>query len=462
MTLNKLQELILEEIKSTIDYKLDPKSAKIDFYRYFKNNKIPYIKYNPKNLVQEKGNKAVGSFDFSESINFRDALFVYDKKNHTIILPNERSLLDPRIAISIQSAIEQIPELFNATVVVENTNEDSWEKTYEPVGQANNLIKNVKNIKGKFKKERTSGVDEYESFKVKVLKPITQMPWYHATRYSNWSSIKTKGLLPSKEAKQEQGEGWTQFNLKLKNAVYLTSNLSYAEQIADELANRFEERAIVIKIEGSALKDYSKLVIDEDVLRNEYDGSISYGYVDTEVPNFYTSVLSSYDSLGYQGTIPATYLSIQSQIDPEKAEEQEEWTDKSLKNESLERKKMSEKNIADKLGHTLATSKIRKNALPGLDKVYIDKNDPNTEHSKKVVKKVADNLNQGKPMMGLGMIDESKKALKQIIEEMVEEELKEFNAVGGGAIVGYTLPLGMSTTPGQKKLGTKKKKTRNK
>ena len=83
MKLLKLKELILEEIKSTIYYKLHPEYSKELFYSYLKKNNTPYIKYNPNSLVPEKGNKTVGGFDPSQSINFKDALFVYDKTNHT-------------------------------------------------------------------------------------------------------------------------------------------------------------------------------------------------------------------------------------------------------------------------------------------------------------------------------------------------------------------------------------------
>jgi len=110
----------------------------------------------------------------------------------------------------------------------------------------------------------------------------------------------------------------------------------------------------------------------------------------------------------------------------------------------IEAKQMNE-NIADKLGHKLVTKKIRRNSLPGLDKVYADKHDSNIANTKKVIKKVAKNLNRkpglhNPPIMGL-----TEETLRKLINEMVEKELQEFSGVAGGGVVGFTGPLGMDT-----------------
>lgn len=111
--------------------------------------------------------------------------------------------------------------------------------------------------------------------------------------------------------------------------------------------------------------------------------------------------------------------------------------------------------IAKKLGHTLLTKHLRKNALPGME-VYVDKGSTDKEREKKIMDKVSKNLNSSHPTVGLGRVDES---LKVLIESIIEEELEnleEFVALGGGGIVGYTLPLGMGTEKSHKKLKNKK------
>jgi len=55
-------------------------------------------------------------------------------------------------------------------------------------------------------------------------------------------------------------------------------------------------------------------------------------------------------------------------------------------------------------------------------------------------------------------IQESIVPLRKLIESVVDEELKEFNALGTGNIVGYTGPVGMNTEPGHKKLWSGDKK----
>jgi len=69
----------------------------------------------------------------------------------------------------------------------------------------------------------------------------------------------------------------------------------------------------------------------------------------------------------------------------------------------LQGKRISE-NVLDKMGHKVATKKIRRGSVSG--PVYIDKNDPTPEKSKKIIKKVAKNLNRKPyshhpPMMGI-------------------------------------------------------------
>jgi len=146
----------------------------------------------------------------------------------------------------------------------------------------------------------------FEEYKYLAIDTIQHKTFYHATKLSNLDSILEHGLVPSVDTHalldKTQGEGWTQFNINLQNAVYLTSSIEYANDIALELALRHNESAVILSIPGSAIADPKKLVIDEDVLRDEYSGSIQYGY-DVRMPAYMASLLNAIESVGYTDII---------------------------------------------------------------------------------------------------------------------------------------------------------------
>lgn len=270
-------------------------------------------------------NEAVGGYDFKRPVEpgyMKAPIYLTTGNLVGIVTKDKRfvittNLADPRLVTIIRSTIEALPELKDFTISNLHFDDENGEWYYEDHGVASQMLAKTKTIK---KKSANYLEDAYEAFKYEVFKDLKDYDWYHATRKSNWPSIKQKGLLPSKTF--EQGSGWTQFNFNLQNAVYLTRIPGFAFRIAQTLANRFDEDAIVIKVDGNALKDYTKISVDEDALRNTYDGSVDL-FVSTyeihhkdprhlhRLPEFQESVSDPHlSSLGYRSIIEPKYLSI--------------------------------------------------------------------------------------------------------------------------------------------------------
>jgi hypothetical protein len=147
-----------------------------------------------------------------------------------------------------------------------------------------------------------------ETYAFRIGSLPSDITWYHATRSSNVRSIRQHGLIPS--GLREQGKGWTQLNFQLQAGVYLTDSMSYAQAIAETLAQRYDETGIVLEVDGKALTDTSKLLPDEDAFRSHYDGMIDYTAADSRYPAFYSSWASRVSSVVYAGRIPTRYLQI--------------------------------------------------------------------------------------------------------------------------------------------------------
>lgn len=253
----------------------------------------------------------------------KELVGIVPKDSRFVITTN---LADPRLVTIISSTISILPETSNFIISKLEFDNDSLTYHYRDFGKASILLKQAKTIKGK---SSAYLEDSYEIFKFAVFKDLKEFDWYHATRKSKWQSIKQKGLVPS--GLQDQGDGWTQFNLNLQAAVYLTKNIDFAYRIADTLAQRFEEDAIIIKVDGKALKNYTKIVADEDALRNDYDDTVT-GYYSAEmfkdpsffqrIPEFHQSVSDpKLASLGYKEIIPSSYITIYDTVKHEKDEE---------------------------------------------------------------------------------------------------------------------------------------------
>lgn len=230
-------------------------------------------------------------------------------------------LSDPRVSAILISSARLIPEMLDFEVIRTFKETDGYGE--ESLGTLRNIVSRAKSlsIRSKEWKKDRQEPPSYQDFEYQVLEDLQDLPWYHATTWKALSSIRQKGLLPS--GTSEQGSGWTQLNLDLQKAVYLTADKDYAQDIAETLALRTGEPGVVLRVDGSALSDHSRLVVDEDSIRNEYDGGVSGGMMNTDLPDFMTSVVDGIRSLGYEGKIPASKITPIEVIVVEEGEEDE-------------------------------------------------------------------------------------------------------------------------------------------
>jgi hypothetical protein len=262
-------------------------------------------------------------------------LVTLDLENKRFFINEKKtSLVDPRLASVIKSTITLHPEFADFQVsqtemedkeVKDDEGFSYWDSfmVINDLGVASDLVASMKTMKGvspvytKF----IGGDDEdrnaefYEKFEFEVFQELSEMVWYHATRETNLESIKKHGLLPS--GTREQGDGWTQANLHLQNAVYLTRRPDYVSAIAETLAARFKEKAVVLKVSGEILKtnDYSNVAVDEDSLRSELDDMVGSrvgnpdNFTDFHgLPEIIESALHRVASIGYKGKIDPKYI----------------------------------------------------------------------------------------------------------------------------------------------------------
>lgn len=170
-----------------------------------------------------------------------------------------------------------------------------------------NFVRDLKFVSGSFSHKRSRNSVEVAERQYWAKIDPTETRWYHATLGSNLDSIMKTGLLPSASVKSE---GWSpSWNIEKQNAIYITSSLLYASRIAETLANGAKETAVVIEIDGRALNP-SRLIADEDALRDDYDASVNYGEIDIDFPDYVTSWFSGIRSIASLDKISPKYLSV--------------------------------------------------------------------------------------------------------------------------------------------------------
>jgi hypothetical protein len=220
----------------------------------------------------------------------------------TVTLLRERWKMDPDTGIILR-ALQRIPEAKHLTVQAPRRNN---------LGTVDQLARKLRSVQITTPQEQDEDGGGYnmEDFTIEVLQELSDAKHiFHATRASHLPSIMKKGLVPSGTV--DQGTGWTQYNFHLQNAVYLTLDYDYAVAIAKTLANRFGEEGVVLRVKGSAVSDYSKLVVDEDALENYVRGlGYNMGSIDPARPGFLQSVVDDIESFGYLGTIPPSALKV--------------------------------------------------------------------------------------------------------------------------------------------------------
>lgn len=248
--------------------------------------------------------KALGAWTQSKTSGQGFRLIAYPKRKKIEIIGT--TLVDPRISAALLSSSKVLPEMNEYSVFL--AMDGPGDENDKNLGTLRDLISSARSLKVKSKEwtHQKGSEPTYEEFKYEVLEDISDLKWYHATSLNNFKSIMSKGLLPS--GTFNQGTGWTQLNLNLQKAVYLTADKDYALDIAEALVDQHEQPAIVLEVDGSALGDHSKLVVDEDSIINAYDGGVSGGLLLTDMPDFMTSVVNKIRSLGYEGQIPSSKL----------------------------------------------------------------------------------------------------------------------------------------------------------
>jgi hypothetical protein len=231
-----------------------------------------------------------------------------DLKNNAIFFVNS-SLPehDPLLIFQLEELASAIPEIAEFRI------KKFDKKQHKEIPYNDITVEEFLN--GKLSKSGTyprykKGEDLYDEFKFEVLKDLKDIDWYHATKVSNYKKIKTQGLRPSKDfpPEEQQKRGWTMFNFDLQNAVYLTHDIDRARDIANTLTERYSEDAIILKISGEALNDPTKIVVDEDILRDEYTDEI-YPREAQGIPEYIISITSEkIAGLGYKSKILPNFI----------------------------------------------------------------------------------------------------------------------------------------------------------
>ncbi len=196
------------------------------------------------------------------------------------------------------------------------------------------VVKKIKNVIGTFPTIANLKYDhksQMKRFGLRVMKEVWERPWYHATYKKYMSNIVKNGLQPSKTLNdiiQQYGNkdgsislgsvprfGWSSMNANKQAAVYLYMDKSEADSLAKYLAYRDQSKAIVLEIDGKAIKDYSKLTPDEDAFRNQIDGNVEKKVGKMAMPHFYQSVLDM-RAIAYKGVIPFKFIKVLQEIEP--------------------------------------------------------------------------------------------------------------------------------------------------
>ncbi len=282
----------------------------VEGFDRYKRAGVNYVEYDPDLFVGEPGS-SVGGLTKVSSPQYSKHRVVVDLRKGLVYLT--RSALpdhDPLTLFQLEELLGVIPEIggYGVVRVDGRGKEIPYGKTVtEFVGGDSGKI-SKRGVYPRYKK----GEELFDEFRFEVLRDLHEIEWYHATKVSNYEKIKHEGLKPSKafSSLDQQQHGWTMFNFDLQNAVYLTHDIERARDIADVLADRFLEDVVVLRVSGEALRDVSRLVVDEDALRDAYTDEVvpreSEG-----IPEYVVSVTSQkIAGLGYKGTVPVEYISV--------------------------------------------------------------------------------------------------------------------------------------------------------
>lgn len=257
-----------------------------------------YLRFGPQGLGFDlgSGKRHYGKVDFN---------------TETIEIPTVDALRNPSMVEMLYSLNETLGDIVGSWPVYDIAEEDYYDPDAEMrnLGALKDIASKVREIEAETLRflPNDEGEDVYEKFKFKVHDAIEDITWFHATLKENLDSIMKKGLLPSGD--EGSKAGWSILNVNIQDAVYLTHRQFYAEQIAESLVVQHGKEAVILEVDGDALKDYSKLVLDEDALRDpRMENMIAYGDVDPDLPSFYTSIEDKIASVGYRGIIKPQHI----------------------------------------------------------------------------------------------------------------------------------------------------------
>lgn len=270
---------------------------------------------NPKHWLMLSGGPlvdgSIGLILFKSAGSRSDYVVAYINIPRRIFsVPHHYDLYDPRFGATLLALrednlfqdfrvwIDQVPW---STGIDESRRITGW-----TVAELSAQLKVVVGAYRKYDQDRDNV--EYDTFKMTVARSIADQPSYHATRMKSLRAIRRDGLLPS--GSFPQGSGWTQLNMNLQRAVYLSLNYDYASEVAETLACRHDDRGVVLEVDPAAFDDWSKLVVDEDQLLEEH----GMRYPSGEFPDFVESLTSFRGSFGYAGRIDPRHLSIAQRV----------------------------------------------------------------------------------------------------------------------------------------------------
>lgn len=240
-------------------------------------------------------------------------LAMLDPKRRLLFLLRGESLENPTTIHWLSGVYAQAPQLLDYKIVYHKTTWGSGKVDFDDTGyDGRRLMAEVRQIlePSTVRHGRDTDRDEAVDFSYLALESPQEMVWYHATLAKNEDSILRRGLLPPGD--ERRASGWSpDWNMGLQNAVYLTSDETRARQIAETLATRNEEPAIVLSVNGSGLEDTRLLAFDEDAIRNDYDGAVDWESYDQDFPQWVTSFEhSQVRSIAYMGRIPPEEISV--------------------------------------------------------------------------------------------------------------------------------------------------------
>ena len=232
--------------------------------------------------------------------------YVLKADTRTIELNNPNALYDPHTP-ALLSALLRFP-YFREYVVTDH------KSFHTPLASA---LQGVQRVAGHYSTYPARGGQRSEKpFGMLVFRQLFQRDWYHVTTKEAVPSIMRTGLRPSSALESFKGfvsldalsrTGMSTVNLDMQAAVYLVGSLQKARKIGEIVIAKRRQSAVILQVNSNILKEYHKLVVDEDILR-DYTGRIDPVFSGT-IPHFLDSALNI-NTIGYRGIIPPSMLRI--------------------------------------------------------------------------------------------------------------------------------------------------------